>query len=303
MDTNKDTLYARWLSGELTPEEKQQLQGSEETGELEAIIKATDQFELPKYDAEAAYSQFKKKQPITTKPTATIRPINIRPLLAVAATFAILFLGYQFWNNRAVVSTAQMASTLNHTLPDQSEILLNDGSSIKYERSTWENDRTVALIGEAFFQVQKGSSFQVKTANGIVEVLGTQFNVRAWGDKLHVECYEGSVKVISRQQATTLTANQSVNIVNGQMDELQSVNHQQPLWSSGNSRFHEENINQVFAELERQYNITVEAPTMNRTFSGSFRHDSLESALKAICKPMQLEYSISESSNFVTITE
>ena len=290
MDTNKDTLFARWLSGELTQEEQQQLQKGEALGDLEAIVKATDDLQLPKYDAEAAYAQFKKKQPIASKPTANVRSINIRLLLAVAATFAIVIVGYQLWDNRAVVSTAQMASTLHHTLPDQSEILLNDGSSIKYERSTWEANRTVALIGEAYFQVQKGSTFQVKTAKGIVEVLGTQFNVRAWGDKLHVECYEGSVRVTSRQQATTLTANQSVNVVNGQMGELEPLNHQQPLWSTGNSRFHEENINQVFAELERQYNVTVEAPTMNRPFSGSFRHDDLESALRAICLPMQLEY-------------
>jgi len=303
MSTNKDTIYARWLAGELTQEEKQNLQGSEEEADLEAIIKATDQLQLPKYDAEGAYAQFKKKQPLKAQPTAKVRSINTRPLLAVAATLAILILGYQFWNNRAVVSTAQTASTLNHALPDQSEVILNDGSSIKYERSTWEKDRTVALIGEAFFQVQKGSAFQVKTTNGIVEVLGTQFNVRAWGDKLYVECYEGSVQVTSRQQETTLIANQSVNVVDGQMSGLQPMNHQQPLWSTGTSRFHEENINQVFAELERQYNITVDAPTMNRAFSGSFRHDNMDGALKAICKPMNLEYANNNDGAVITITK
>ena len=56
MDSNKDTLYARWLSGELTKEEQQQLEGSTELADLEAIISTADQLTLPKYDAEAAVS-------------------------------------------------------------------------------------------------------------------------------------------------------------------------------------------------------------------------------------------------------
>ena len=47
MDTNKDTLFARWLSGELTQEEQQQLQKGEALGDLEAIVKATDDLQLP----------------------------------------------------------------------------------------------------------------------------------------------------------------------------------------------------------------------------------------------------------------
>ena len=39
---NKDTLYARWLSGELSVSELEQLKQSGELQELEAIIKATD---------------------------------------------------------------------------------------------------------------------------------------------------------------------------------------------------------------------------------------------------------------------
>ena len=300
MDRNKDTLYARWLSGDLTMEEQQQLEGSTELEDLETIIGTTDQLTLPKYDAEAAYRQFKKKKP--SKKT-TIRSINFREIMAIAAGVAILVFVTYFWNTGAIEATAPLAKTNTHALPDQSIVVVNDGSSIKYIKGTWETERNIELIGEAFFNVKKGSSFQVNTANGLIKVLGTKFNIRAWGDKLYVECYEGSVKVSHQQQVTTLVKDQAVNVVQGQMEEKQTINHQQPLWSTGSSRFYKENINQVLAELERQYAVIVNAPTMNRSFNGSFQHDNLEAALKAICKPMQLQYEIDGTGRIVTIGE
>jgi transmembrane sensor len=41
----------------------------------------------------------------------------------------------------------------------------------------WSKERTLSLEGEAFFEVQKGSKFSVVTSDGIVEVLGTSFDV------------------------------------------------------------------------------------------------------------------------------
>ena len=169
MDHNKDTRYARWLSGELTDDEQEQLKESEELADLEAIIGAIDQLKPPKYNAEAAYGQFKKKQP---KPSAKVRTLNVRLLMGVAASLAILIAAFTFWNSRPVVTSAPLANTSTHLLPDQSKVLLNDGSSIEYGKNKWEEERKVHLLGEAFFNVQKGAKFQIETANGTVAVLG-----------------------------------------------------------------------------------------------------------------------------------
>lgn len=299
MDSGKDTLYARWLSGDLTEKEREQLLGTEELTELESIIQVSDQLTLPKYDAAAAYEQLKKKQP---PKTAKIYSLNARWWMGIAAGVALLVAAITFLtNNSTQEMMAPYASNTKHSLPDQSEIILNDGSKITYEKGKWAKERIVQLTGEAFFSVQKGNTFTVKTANGMVEVLGTQFNVRSWGDKLYVECYEGKVKVNSHSQEAILSPNQAVNIVQGTMQSKQSITHQQPIWTRGISRFNNENINEVFAELERQYNIKVEAPSMNRTFSGAFSHSDLDRALMDICKPMQLTHSIEENGTFVII--
>lgn len=235
---------------------------------------------------------------------AEIPSLRFRIMMAVIAGLAIVAFVIYFLNKGVILATAPLAKTSVHALPDQSHVVLNDGSSIEYVQGTWEVERNISLVGEAYVSVKKGNRLQVKTANGNIEVLGgARFNVRAWSDQFYVECYEGSIKVSSNQQATTLSKNQSMNVVKGQIESKQIISHQKPLWSTGISRFYKENINQVFTELERQYAIIVNAPTMDRLFNGSFRHDDLEAALKVICTPMQLKYEIDKTGRIVTIKE
>ena len=232
---------------------------------------------------------------------AEIPSLRFRIMMAIIAGLAIVAFVIYFLNKGVILVTAPLAKTSIHALPDQSHVVLNDGSSIEYVQGTWEAERNILLVGEAYVSVKKGNRLQVKTANENIEVLGgARFNVRAWSDQFYAECYEGTIELNSQQQAITLNSNQSISIIKGQI-EKQTINHQKPLWSTGNSRFYKENINQVFAELERQYAVIVNAPTMNRLFNGTFRHDDLEAALKVICTPMQLKYKIDKTGRIVTI--
>lgn len=303
MDANKDTLYARWLAGDLSPEEEQTLQSSGELEELEAIINTADKLTLPKYDAADGFARFKaNKMPPKTAKTRSLNTRRIWPMLAAAASVLFLiYVGSLLLDGPESIESGNMA-TLNHRFEDQTSVVLNDGSKLDYDESNWEETRSVRLKGEAIFNVQKGKPFIVNTPNGTIEVLGTSFNVRAWGDKLHVECYEGKVRVRSNNQETILTANKAVNVVKGQMQE-QTITHQKPLWSTGNSRFYEEQLNTVFEELERQYDVKVNMSKMERPFSGNFQHDNLETALNNICKPMGLKFEIASDGKTIEIKE
>ena len=148
-------------------------------------------------------------------------------------------------------------ATLN--FKDGSSTVLNDGSSITFNEREWNKARTIQLEGEALFQVQPGQKFTVQTSNGQVEVLGTTFNVRAWGDKLSVECYEGKVRVSRNGMETIVSQSQSVLFNSGLPPVKEVINHQKPLWSTGTSTFKNETIQEVLKELERQYNVVVDA--------------------------------------------
>jgi len=83
-------------------------------------------------------------------------------------------------------------------LPDGTRLWLNAESKIRYSIPFTREYRTVELTGEAYLEVAKNeaSPFLVQSGKASVEVLGTQFNVKAYSDEDQVEVAlrEGSVK-------------------------------------------------------------------------------------------------------------
>ena len=295
----KDTKYARWLNGNLSPEELEALQSSGEQEDLEKIIRIVDDIDLPEYDVESAYSQFKSNRP---QKKSKVRVLNTRWVMGIAASVLLIIAAIFLLRNQPKLLEAANQTNQTFAFSDGSDVILNDGSNIQFDEKKWAENRVVELTGEAFFSVESGGSFLVKTKNGTVEVLGTQFNVRSWGDKLYVECYEGKVRVKDGNESSELTRNQSVSIVDGQMTESEII-HQKPLWSTGASRFYNESLNEVFAELERQFDIKVNGQNINRTFEGVFTHSDLETALREICQPLGLKFTILEDRKSVSISE
>lgn len=298
-----DTLYARWLDGELSAEEIKSLKASGEWIELEELLKATKDIDLPAYDKQAALDKLmsdKGANAIIHKPEA--HRIKMSTILSAAASLLLLLGALFFLREEAPDAKAEHGEIVTHVLQDNSKVTLNDGSSIVYDENNWATTRLIKLTGEALFEVEKGSRFTVETINGTVEVLGTAFNVRAWDSNLYVECYHGKVRVSANGENTELTQLQSVNIVEGKMGNIEPINNEIPLWSSGSSKFKEENLNSVFSELERQYDIKVDRPSSLRKFTGIFSHKDLDTALQQITKPMGLKYSTNKNSKRVIIS-
>ena len=72
------------------------------------------------------------------------------------------------------------------------------------------------FTGEGFFSVQKGSRFKVVSQQGIVEVLGTQFNILSRKGTYEVACVEGKVKVHDSKKISgvILTAGLNTTLIN-----------------------------------------------------------------------------------------
>ena len=95
-----------------------------------------------------------------------------------------------------------MLSTI--TLPDGSKVILNAGTTITYPNAFVSKNREVEINGEAFFEVAHDAEhpFIVKANQINVEVLGTQFNVKAYeeDDWIEVSLSEGKVEVQSKDK-------------------------------------------------------------------------------------------------------
>jgi len=84
------------------------------------------------------------------------------------------------------------------TLPDNSKVLLNSKTTLRYSSAFNVKNRDIYLNGEAFFDVAKKSiPFEVKTPAINIKVLGTAFNVKCYDDEEVVEAtlVRGSMKI------------------------------------------------------------------------------------------------------------
>ena len=302
----KDTLYARWLEGTLSADEQKQLEESGALKELEAILEEADELALSPYDKEAGYARFKASD---SSSQAKVRKLPIRMLGAIAA--AVLFLivlAINLLQPRETILLANYSNNKAYQFEDGSSVLLNDGSELRFLKKNWANDRRLKLEGEAYFEVEKGAPFKVVTSKGMVEVLGTRFNVRAWEGTFSVACYEGKVRVSHEGQSEMIEGGNEITIQDGKMELAKPINLNRPEWENGISRFEAEDIRVVFKELERQYNVRInidDLADVTIPFTGSFPHNKLEKALTDICviNKLQFDFPNPEDRKTIIITQ
>lgn len=194
------------------------------------------------------------------KTTATVRPIGRRRWMGYAAAACIGLLAFFYFYNPSTTVNANLGEQLAYTLPDNSKIAINAGSSISFKNRGFSGERIVNLEGEAFFEVTKGNKFKVVTPNGTIEVLGTRFNVNTRNGNLIVDCEEGKVRVTAKSDAQILTAGLGTRLnenKTGLAKAYTSDISKQLGWRKGEFFLANVTLSQAIAELERQFNVQV----------------------------------------------
>ncbi len=222
----------------------------------------------------------------TTKKEAKTRSLW-RRIGAVAAAIGLLLLSLPFFNQNETFRTAA-GEELSCTLPDRSTALIDDESVLKFGKKDWAQNRTVQLSGRAFFEVQKGSRFDVITDQGKVSVLGTSFSVESRDDAFRVQCKTGRVMVFANEEEVILDPGDGVELLaDGSLQKEDQVSVD---WISNTYRFSEVTLQRVFEEFERQFAVEVrlESGLGDQLFSGFFTDDDIDKALQDICWPKNL---------------
>lgn len=284
----REELIQKWLDHALTPQELEAFKQLEDYEELTKMNAALQSFKAPEANVESAYEVVKSKRENISKPTSWLKP-----LLRIAAILVIGFGAYMYATlpNLTTVETVVANKTL-FELPDASAVTLNAVSSLSYDKDAWKEQREVNLKGEAYFKVDKGATFNVVTEDGIVTVLGTQFNVKQRNDLFEVFCYEGSVSVTHNNEKVVLTPGQRYLILNGKQIRNEKEMLKEPTWIHNESSFKSLPLREVIQEFERQYDVTVDTKNvdLSQVFTGSFTHTDIDMALKSITLPSQLKY-------------
>ena len=294
---NNDTYLAKWLADEMSENELQNFKKSDTYADYKFLVDVVDNLETPDYNQQKNYTatldKIAKQQ---DKPKTKVRSLIPNWVYAAAAS-VVLFFGYTFFFQETTYN-AKLAEQISFELPDGSEVLLNAGSEITFNKFNWDNNRALDLTGEAYFKVKKGSKFTVTTKEGSVAVLGTRFTVNSRNDFYNVTCFEGKVKVTSGKLNHILTRGKAISIQN-HIATPYTIVESSPSWTAQESSFNNVAISQVVTELERQYNITISGKENLQTayFSGRFSHTNLQQALTTIFDTMEIPYTFDANSN------
>jgi len=294
----KEYLIKKWLDHDLNAEELKAFKELEDYDALMTLSQSTQKFESSDYDIEDELSRV-RNQLKTEK--QTIR--WMKPLLRIAAIATIALGSVWFFNKNSDTQVSTLASQkTTFDLPDASQVTLNASSNLVFNSHEWKNERHVNLEGEAFFDVTKGSKFDVITNEGTVTVLGTEFNVKQRLGYFEVVCYEGLVGVTyNNQPQKKLKPGQRFLVVDGKIISEGIETAIQPSWMHNESEFKSMPYKHVLSEFERQYNVSfnTEGVDLNQLFTGNFAHDNYHIAIKAITLPLHLTYS--KTNNAITL--
>ncbi|WP_341215657.1 FecR domain-containing protein [uncultured Wocania sp.] len=153
-------------------------------------------------------------------------------------------------------------------LQDGTQVWLNSESQLKYPVTFLEGvPRSVELVyGEAYFDVSpstehNGDVFKVLTGKQKIEVIGTEFNVKAYQDDEHVytTLVEGKVVLDNSIQSNDLIPGQQ-SILNKETSDVKiaKVNVASEIsWRDGVFSFRGKTLKEIMKVLSRWYDVNI----------------------------------------------
>lgn len=211
-------------------------------------------------------------------------------------------------NKMNTLSTAK-GETYRVRLQDGSSVYLNAASSLTYPASLNRNGkRVVSLTGEGYFEIAKDKvhPFVVKTGNQEVEVLGTHFNVNAYGDEraITTTLLEGSVKVSAgKKQKVIKPGEQAQN--DGSNIHVAEVNVDNIVdWKDGDFFLNRVNFKIAMRKIARWYDVefVYDASVPDELESGGWisRKNNLSAVLKSIESSGQVHFKVAGNKVYVS---
>lgn len=183
-------------------------------------------------------------------------------------------------------------------LSDGTKVWLNADSKLKYPVSfDGENRREVELEGEAYFEVAKAKvknknvPFVVKSKGQTLEVLGTEFNLNTFRNKVITTLVEGSVRISmdnkSPNQYHILKPNEQLvyHDHSKKLEIAQIDTYYVTAWRTGDFAFDNVPLQDVMEDIARWYGVDVEykVNVEDIRFSGKVsKFEDIETLLRTI---------------------
>lgn len=202
--------------------------------------------------------------------SASSAPVqNRKPYWGIAASI-LLFIATGLYFLFTADSSSKVQDITTHAtvagqkttviLPDGSTVYLNAASSLTYAPQ-FNKNRTLTLVGEAFFDVKRDPDhpFQVQTGKLTTKVLGTSFNIHAYQNQKNivVSVATGKVEVLSEKQTKQLIQGQQITYeTGGILMSLEKVDVSRiTAWKDGVIVIDGLGLVEIFERLEKWYGV------------------------------------------------
>jgi transmembrane sensor len=248
------------------------------------------------------------------------RFLPVNSLLKLAASLLLglvigklVFTGYKETEPNYYTSIAPKGSVSQMILPDSTFIYLNSGSTLKYIINGKKGKREVFLNGEAWFQVQRSADkpFIVHTGFYDVNVMGTEFNVKAYAEEANVvtTLEKGSLLVTSGntslQEPLLLKPGQNL-VYNKETSTLAVGNVNTRLytsWKENKLIFINMSFRELVVLLERKYGVDmrVEDPEiLNYHYDGTIKNESIIQVMNLLKLTLPIDYKVKDQTIEIT---
>jgi ferric-dicitrate binding protein FerR (iron transport regulator) len=307
MQANDDyiLLLGKRFSGDITPEQTillekwlaQSPDHAQLATDLQLVWDKTGGFgKVFDPDLDAAYRRIEAAVREDAGLHVRVVPLGAR-LLRIAAALALIVAAVWAYREYAVPvptvhSYAENTDKQLITLPDGSKAWLRREAKLEYPAQFSGSERRVKLSGEAYFEVEHNPAhpFRVTLDNGgLVEVLGTRFNVRQNAREASVLVRDGKVRFRPAGQGGSfvLPAGRKAvfNKQNGETTEHYVQSYNELAWQTGGLEFVNTPVEKVIADLEQHFSVRIELrnPAMNTCpFSSPLTTQPLEKVLETL---------------------
>ncbi len=252
-------------------------------------------------DVENALKKVHAKMNAEPKIIAINRNNAIPTWFKIAASVLLIigvsaFLYFQFYSMNTSIEMAVISTSKNETkeisLPDGSKVWLNQSSSIEFPKKFETNIRSLKLIGEAFFEIEKNPAkpFIVESNGSYTRVLGTSFNIKALENDtiVTVVLVTGKVKfgLVSDTAQFVLLAPGHEAILkkaNNQLITNETVDPNFMAWKTGVFTFSNTSLQDVTNTISPYYHKSFKINVdQNSRITTTFTHQSLDGVLKEL---------------------
>ncbi len=328
MKTNTDNpqyaeTLARYLSGEMSVDEKQAFENEISVSEEEekSILEMKKQWtslegykEQKTPDTPKAWEKLHSRlegEKLIPLQSARSAKSSLMPNFIKVAAAVIILVGISavvyFTSNRkpaiemVQITTGNESNTLIKTLTDGSVIYIAQNSLFSFPQEFETGSRNVELRGEAFFDITPNPDkpFIIETDEALIQVLGTAFNVKTKnGTDFELYVDRGKVKVTLKSNPSHsqfVAAGEQINSVENNLVKSQHIANQSAAWYRQRMHFKDEPLRNIINVLNRNFNTTFaleEKEVGNRRLTVTFHNETADTMTKLLCVSLNLKSQI-----------